>query len=139
MKTKNKRGPAKGPGKHAFTRFDKRPAGNKRPFKYEDGGSEQSKDYDSFKKREPWRSPERTYIKSDVPEKKTIVSADKLRQGLRRSQDEINDMVSDIISSLKVNKNIRSVEIDLGFDSNGKFIGVGSGADASVRIKVETE
>ncbi|MGE0269363.1 MAG: hypothetical protein AB7S78_13010 [Candidatus Omnitrophota bacterium] len=141
MKTKSKRGPAKSPGKHAFTRFEKRPAGTKRPFKYGDGEPEQSKGYDSFKKREPWRSPspERTYIKSDVPEKKTVVPADKLRQGVRRSQEEINDFVNDIVSSLKVNKNIKSVEIDLGFDLSGKFIGVGPGADATIRIKAEAE
>ncbi|MBP9854782.1 MAG: hypothetical protein KBD53_07940 [Candidatus Omnitrophica bacterium] len=142
MTPKPPSGPEKRPTKHAFSRYEKRPGADKRSYnKYDRDGGEQSRGYDSFKKRErePWRSPERAVIKSDVPEKKIVVSAEKLRAGVRKSQDDISGFVKDIVSSLSVNKNVKSIEIDLGFDSNGNFVGVGNGADASIRIDLQVE
>lgn len=140
MKPKGKRSAGQGAGKNAFSRFAKGPA-NKRPYssKFGDGDSEKSYGgYSSFKKREPWRA-ERPAARNDFQEKKTTVPAQKLVQGIEQAKDEISDMAQAIGRNLKAVKNIKSIEIDLGFDGHGNFVGIGAGAAATVRISIAAE
>ena len=78
----------------------------------------------------------RPFVKKDFTEKKSIVPAIKLIEGIREGQETIHEFIQEITKNLKANSQIKTIEIDLGFDATGKFIGVGRAADASIKITI---
>jgi hypothetical protein len=81
------------------------------------------------------------YVKSGSglfvpPELATVVPPSKLRKGFAKAKDEINGIIDEIIDTMTEDYVISEIEINASFSADGKFMGIGVGGAASIKIKV---
>jgi hypothetical protein len=81
------------------------------------------------------------YVKSDagiyVPEKiASIVPPSRLRKGFAKAKEEINGIIEEIIDTMTEDYVISEIEFNASFSADGKFMGIGVGGAASIKIKV---
>ena len=76
--------------------------------------------------------------KEDI-ESKAIVPPSKFRLGFKKAKKEIDEIINDIVLSMRTNDVISEVELSIGFNVKGEFIGFGVGGAASLKIKIDIE
>jgi hypothetical protein len=81
------------------------------------------------------------YVKNEsgiyVPGKlATPVPPSKLRKGFAKAKKEINGIIDEIIDTMTENYVISEIEFNASFSADGKFMGIGVGGAASIKIKV---
>lgn len=65
-----------------------------------------------------------------------IVPVSKLEAGLEKAQIGILKLVRSFSKFATAEYTVKEIEVSLGFDANGKFLGIGVGGAASVKMKL---
>lgn len=72
-----------------------------------------------------------------IPDKLApIVPPGRLRQGFAKAKEEINGIIDEIIDTMTEDYVISEIELNASFSADGKFMGIGVGGAASIKIKV---
>ena len=80
------------------------------------------------------------YVKSStsallVPEGH-VVDPSKLRKGLTKAKDEINDLIQEVIDTATTDYSIHEIEFAASFSADGKFMGIGVGGAATITFRI---
>ncbi|MDH5633333.1 MAG: hypothetical protein OEZ10_10130 [Gammaproteobacteria bacterium] len=65
------------------------------------------------------------------------VPASKLREGFKKASKEIDAIVEEITGSMTHDFSISEIELSASFSADGKFLGIGVGGAATIRIKIK--
>jgi hypothetical protein len=60
----------------------------------------------------------------------------KLRRGIERANREIRDALEAIVNTFSSHAEVEQIEISIGFNADGKFLGFGVGGDASIKVTI---
>lgn len=64
------------------------------------------------------------------------VPAYKLKKGLEEAKKDITDMIEAISAALAESYNVGEVELAVGFNAEGKFLGFGEGGVVTIKIRI---
>jgi len=78
------------------------------------------------------KSPNSTLL---VPEC-GVVDPSKLRKGLTKAKDEINELIQEVIDTATTDYSIHEIEFAASFSADGKFMGIGVGGAASITFRI---
>lgn len=74
-----------------------------------------------------------------IPQKseiKPIIPPGKLQAGILSAQKNINKTIQSIADIFNEELTVSEIELTLGFDAKGNFLGFGAGANFSIKVKV---
>ena len=67
---------------------------------------------------------------------KSVVSASKLQAGLNASKEQIKETLHNLTSIFVQDFEVAEIELSVGFNADGKFLGFGVGGDLSIKVKI---
>lgn len=67
---------------------------------------------------------------------KTIVAPNKLQAGLKASQGQIKQTLRNLTTIFTQDFEVAEIELSVGFNADGKFLGFGMGGDVSIKVKI---
>ena len=77
--------------------------------------------------------------RSGIYAPENLVKPSLLQKGLKKSAQEMNSTLDSIIKILSKDRYINEIELTLGFNAEGKFLGFGAGGDVSIKVKLSPE
>ena len=64
------------------------------------------------------------------------IPTSKLKEGVETAKTEIKKMIDEVASILTTEYDIKEIELFISFSAKGKFLGIGAGGAASIKIKI---
>ena len=59
-----------------------------------------------------------------------------LKEGVEKAKTEIKKMIDEVAGILTTEYDIKEIELLISFSASGKFLGIGAGGAASIKIKI---
>jgi hypothetical protein len=64
------------------------------------------------------------------------VPPSKLRSGIKKANREIRQVLEAIDKAFSSHADVAQIEVSIGFNADGKFLGFGIGGDASIKVTI---
>ena len=66
----------------------------------------------------------------------TPIKPSKLKTGFSKAKKEIDGLADEMISSMNGDYEIKEIELSASFSADGKFLGIGVGGAATIKVKI---